>query len=558
MASLRMCTHKVVSIYVGRGVLIESDRPTLFSGGGSEHAQLYQWQLLDASKVVMGHVQTETPYYQDNPTALEPYTVGEWPADPDFEDCAENFCKKARTLRILKSSDVFLYGLGFYSFSKDNNLGCALSEECQLSFIETKHAERVWMYNIFTKGNVEVVSPEGGIPPLLFNVTTRNGYTSNVAAWLALALGGGGRGRSLEPGSDEGSGVVYIDPGLWKDKGGDGTVTIQRYDPCNLCAATADASSRDNHHISPPYYFARSRLARGYNPWPWPTYETPTTTTSWTTTKGVNEDEDDDGEVPIVIVHTKEVLIMDEDNPNRPNPENPREPDPDCTTSTYSSWQTLCIPSPTQSRSSTCSRVIGCSTTGTDAEATITPAPEYGVYMESYEPWVSTLPSFEEYLDAAQDVLEEPSSLDGLPDFESASEEPPPSTTTTTELPVPTIPPPGNFYRFREHSDDGRWERLHGPGGGGDGGPDRGSAFRDLGRRSDGCKAKSEVPMGEWCIDTICIMLLSCDLPLGEPYYGGAFVDNADYGCAVVDGADTSAPFAQVPDQGPQPLPPSE
>ncbi|RYP46403.1 hypothetical protein DL768_007370 [Monosporascus sp. mg162] len=54
-------------------------------------------------------------------------------------------------------------------------------------------------------------------------------------------------------------------------------------------------------------------------------------------------------------------------------------------------------------------------------------------------------------------------------------------------------------------------------------------------------------------------MLLACDLPLGEPYYGGAFVDKADYGCVRWwMGADTSAPLAQVPDQGPQPLPPPE
>ncbi|RYP46402.1 hypothetical protein DL768_007369 [Monosporascus sp. mg162] len=523
----------VVSIYVGRGVLIESDGPTWFWGGGSEHAQLYQWQLLDASNIVMGHVQTETPYYQDNPTALEPYTVGEWPADPGFEDCAEDFCKKAWALRIFNSTDVFLYGLGFYSFFQDNNLGCALSEECQLPFIETNYAERVWMYNIFTKGNVEIVSPEGGISPLLFNRTTRNGYTSNVAAWLALAHEAGDQGSSLEPGSDEGSGVVYIDPDLWEDAGGDGTVTVQCYDlytyvlpPLTFSTETtiaflllttslevgwlADTTPNDssdhpaNDHVDhsivdvnitegettvaikattsllpPPITITNDPDPEDNGsshptntrtitpkPWPWPTDETPTTTTTTTTTKGDDDDDDDgddddddddddDGEVPIVILHTRD--FWDEDNPNRPNPDNPGEPDPDCTTSTYSSCQTLCILTPTQSFSSTCSPMIGCSTTGTDIEASITPAPGHGVYMESYEPWFSTLPSFDEYLDAAQEVLEELSFLDSFPDFESTSEEPPPSTTTTTELPTPTNPPSGNFYCFREHNDGGRW-----------------------------------------------------------------------------------------------------
>ncbi|RYO88204.1 hypothetical protein DL764_008763 [Monosporascus ibericus] len=653
----------LVSIYVGRGVLIESDGPTWFWGGGSEHAQLYQWQLLDASNIVMGHLQTETPYYQDNPTALEPYTVGEWPADPRFEDCAEDFCKKAWAMRILNSTDVFLYGLGFYSFFQDNNLGCALSEECQLSFIDTNYAERVWMYNIFTKGNVEIVSPEGGIPPLLFNDTTRNGYTSNVAAWLALALEGGDRGSSLEPGSGEGSGVVYIDPDLWEGEDGDGTVTVQCYDPfttslevgwltdttyvfdgetitttvfvtvvqmtvltippmttsiiplwnVNITEGETSITIKATTSLLPPPITITNDPDPEDNgsshptntrtitpkPWPWPTDEIPTTTTTRTTTEGDDDDDDDDdddGEVPIVIVHTRESLHLvfnrylqltpyaqdfwDEDNPNRPNPDNPGEPDPDCTTSTYSSCQTLCIPTPTQSCSSTCSRVIGCSTTGTDIEATITPAPGHGVYMESYEPWFLTTPSFEEYLDAAQDVLEELSSLDGFPDFDSTSEEPPPPTTSTSEIPIPTNPPAGNFYCFREHNDDGRW--------GGFTDPEAvaivehfcsneplspsntfGYASRDSqtgvlvsvtwADDQTGCKAKSEMPMGEWCIDTISIMLLSCDLQLGEPYYGGAFVDNADYGCVRWwMGADTLAALAPVPDQGPQPLPPSE
>jgi glucan 1,3-beta-glucosidase len=44
-----------ISVYAGRGVLIESEGPVWFWGCGSEHAQLYQWQLLNAKNIFMGY-----------------------------------------------------------------------------------------------------------------------------------------------------------------------------------------------------------------------------------------------------------------------------------------------------------------------------------------------------------------------------------------------------------------------------------------------------------------------------------------------------------------------
>lgn len=44
-----------VSIYTGRGMLIESQGPSWFIGGGSEHSVLYQYQLLNAKDVSHCH-----------------------------------------------------------------------------------------------------------------------------------------------------------------------------------------------------------------------------------------------------------------------------------------------------------------------------------------------------------------------------------------------------------------------------------------------------------------------------------------------------------------------
>ncbi|KAL2827770.1 pectate lyase superfamily protein-domain-containing protein [Aspergillus cavernicola] len=202
-----------ISIYAARGVLIESQGPTWLYGSSSEHMQMYHYQLQNASNIFLGHMQTETPYYQPNPNALEPYTAGGsgFPSDPTFDNCADDLCTGAWALRVLDSTEIFIYAAGFYSFFQDNQLGCTAEENCQLALIETNFASSLWIYNIFTKGNIEIVTPRGGLPPLLFNSTTRNGYTSEIAAWLALSTQGEVIGS--EPG--EGSGIVTIDPDLW-------------------------------------------------------------------------------------------------------------------------------------------------------------------------------------------------------------------------------------------------------------------------------------------------------------------------------------------------------
>ncbi|CAM6006276.1 unnamed protein product [Sphagnum balticum] len=58
----------------------------------------------------MGLIQTETPYFQPDPTALTPYTVGQFPSDPTFDDCGEAYCSEAWALRVLDSTNILIYG----------------------------------------------------------------------------------------------------------------------------------------------------------------------------------------------------------------------------------------------------------------------------------------------------------------------------------------------------------------------------------------------------------------------------------------------------------------
>lgn len=186
-------TKTQVSIYSARGMLIESHGPTWFYGTASEHSQMYQYQLNHAANIFFGHMQTETPYYQPNPTADGPYLPGKFRSDPTFLKCegGDKLCKTSWALRILNSRQIVIFGGGFYSFFKDNELGCTEKEDCQKSMIETSFSDKLWIYNIFTKGNQEIFTPAGNhFKPLKFDDTVRNGYTSEVAAWLPLALDG--------------------------------------------------------------------------------------------------------------------------------------------------------------------------------------------------------------------------------------------------------------------------------------------------------------------------------------------------------------------------------
>ncbi|KAF6813967.1 glucan 1,3-beta-glucosidase [Colletotrichum plurivorum] len=221
-----------ISIYVGRGLLVESQGPTWFYGSSSEHTQMYQYELYGASNIFMGHMQTETPYYQPNPNALTPYKAGSggFPGDPTFDDCFDDLCRSAWALRVINSTDIVIYSAGFYSFFKNNQLGCTANENCQLAMIETSYTEALWIYNIFTKGNIEIVSPKGGLLPVLFNDTTRNGYTSEIAAWLELANGGREMGSNPDPSGAGGSGDVYIDPAIWRSPSNSRSIGCQP--PC--------------------------------------------------------------------------------------------------------------------------------------------------------------------------------------------------------------------------------------------------------------------------------------------------------------------------------------
>ncbi|KAK6502302.1 hypothetical protein TWF506_002885 [Arthrobotrys conoides] len=202
-----------IDIYVARGVLIESTAPTWLWGTASEHSTLYQYQLSGASNVFMGLVQTESPYYQPSPLGPLPWSISDgadaqFVDDPTFTDCIAvgtdiDKCAVSWALRILDSSDIYAYGIGFYSWFQDYSQACVPLENCQTRLIQTAFSEKIYLYGIATKGTQEVVSPTGSNLVAAIQQDNQNGYTTSIAAWLPLAQpGSAALGKKRLPASE--------------------------------------------------------------------------------------------------------------------------------------------------------------------------------------------------------------------------------------------------------------------------------------------------------------------------------------------------------------------
>lgn len=167
-------------------MLIESKGPTWLWGTSVKHCVLYQYQLSGAQNVVMGLIQTETPYFQSFPEAPAPFTPGAFPNDPEFHDCtkASKTCAMAWALRIIDSSAVHVLSASLYSFFNRYDQTCLNSgrHDCQDKLFYAEQSYDVWVQNLVTLGSIEMVSPLNGVPTL--GKPNRNGFASSILAWL--------------------------------------------------------------------------------------------------------------------------------------------------------------------------------------------------------------------------------------------------------------------------------------------------------------------------------------------------------------------------------------
>ncbi|PYH45642.1 exo-beta-1,3-glucanase Exg0 [Aspergillus saccharolyticus JOP 1030-1] len=177
---LDLSDHNQINIYNGRGVLLETQESAWLYGTASEHNQLYNYQVASAKNVFMGLIQTETPYYQANPNALTPFTPNSTWNDPDFSYCTTDSCRKAWGLRILDSSETYVYGAGLYSFFDNYSQTCLDTESCQENMVEVDCSD-VHIYGLSTKASTNMVTSASGE-----TLVPQEGNESNFCSTIAL------------------------------------------------------------------------------------------------------------------------------------------------------------------------------------------------------------------------------------------------------------------------------------------------------------------------------------------------------------------------------------
>ncbi|KAH8589167.1 family 55 glycoside hydrolase [Bisporella sp. PMI_857] len=181
-----------IDIYVARGVLIESQKPTWLYGTASEHCVLYQYQTIGARNLFMATIQTESPYYQVAPPAPAPFTsaLSVLPDDPKFAYCTAGSptCAQSWGIRFIRSSGIFVYGAGLYSWFQEYGQACVPTNNCQQKMVETIGNSNVWIYNLVVKASIEMISPQGGTPILAAD--NQNGYAATILCWLGSSSGG--------------------------------------------------------------------------------------------------------------------------------------------------------------------------------------------------------------------------------------------------------------------------------------------------------------------------------------------------------------------------------
>ncbi|ETS76517.1 hypothetical protein PFICI_11904 [Pestalotiopsis fici W106-1] len=191
--------HSQIDIYNGRGVLIESQNPVWFWGTASEHSQMYNYQITNARNVWMSVIQTETAYMQGNPDATTPFTVNEGYFDPDFStscDGSSTNCARTWGLRVVNSSDIYVFGGGLYSFFDNYDQDCLATESCQENIVSIEDSS-VHLFGISTKASVNMITLDG--QSMALDKDNRNTFCAAIAKFES-------DGGPTDSGSGSGSG----------------------------------------------------------------------------------------------------------------------------------------------------------------------------------------------------------------------------------------------------------------------------------------------------------------------------------------------------------------
>ncbi|XWW97896.1 hypothetical protein V2A60_005892 [Cordyceps javanica] len=175
------------SVYVSRGLLVESQYPVWLYGTSSEHAIMYQYQFYKARHVYASMIQTESPYYQPNPRPPAPI--------PDATCSGRNTvgCDASWAIRVVESQDITIHGAGLYSWFDTYTQKCVDKLNCQLNLIQfQKNKGGVSIHNLVTIGSANMIEYEGKIIKADENLAVDfHPYWSQIAVFDDRQVSGG-------------------------------------------------------------------------------------------------------------------------------------------------------------------------------------------------------------------------------------------------------------------------------------------------------------------------------------------------------------------------------
>ncbi|TFK55180.1 glycoside hydrolase family 55 protein [Heliocybe sulcata] len=167
--------YSQLSLASGRGILSESAGP-VWMVGTAEHHVMYQYSLIGAQNHYMGLIQTETPYFQPDPTPPTPFTTNSAYHDPTFSGS-----QSAWGLYVQTSSDILVFGAGHYSFYDNYSQDCLDTSNCQNQIVNIDSGSTISIYSLSTVGTTyEVSVNDRGIVNQDQNI---NGFASTITYW---------------------------------------------------------------------------------------------------------------------------------------------------------------------------------------------------------------------------------------------------------------------------------------------------------------------------------------------------------------------------------------
>ncbi|KAF7294244.1 hypothetical protein HMN09_01152800 [Mycena chlorophos] len=173
-----------VNVFSARGILVDhSPGPVWLVGTASEHAVFYQYAVVNSQNVYMGMIQTETPYYQPTPAPPTPFNALSAWNDPSWASSGS-----AWALTISKSSSIFVYGAGFYSFFISYNETCKTPVNCQQSLVHVDEtSSSIYIYALSTIGATTMLTV--GSTNVANYADNTDGLQSTLSRWMSSGSG---------------------------------------------------------------------------------------------------------------------------------------------------------------------------------------------------------------------------------------------------------------------------------------------------------------------------------------------------------------------------------